>query len=124
MEQQIKQLKEFHTAFNLPQRDKPADIPLKEFNCRHKLLQEEVDELLYAYNHNDIVGITDAITDCLYVLIGTALQFGLTDILEKCFTEIHHSNMSKLENGKPVMREDGKVLKGKDYKPPMLSKYL
>ena len=43
---------------------------------------------------------------------------------ELAFTEVHESNMSKLENGKPVMRKDGKVLKGKDYFKPNLAQFI
>ena len=121
----IRQLKEFHTAFNLPQRDIPTIIPPDEFKLRHKILVEEVGELSDAYFVDDIVEVADAITDCLYVLIGTALQFGIADKLEACFDEVHRSNMSKLGNdGYPIMREDGKVMKGENYTRPDLKSIL
>ena len=118
---QIRQLKQFHTAFNLPQRDIPTIIPPEEFKLRHKILVEEVGELSDAYFVGDIVEVADAITDCLYVLIGTALQFGIANKLEACFNEVHRSNMSKLGgDGYPIMREDGKVMKGENYSRPDL----
>lgn len=125
MKKQIQHLKEFHTAFNLPQRTKPIIIPIKEFQLRHDILVEEVEELAWAYEKDDIVEVADAITDCLYVLIGTALQFGLADKLEDFFEEVHDSNMSKLgADRKPIMREDGKVMKGPFYFKPDLSSII
>ena len=124
MKKQIEQLKEFHTAFNLPQRDAPTMLPVDEFLCRHNLLIEEVNELKDAHcDKYDIVEVADAITDCMYVLICTALQYGLTDVLEKCFDEVHRSNMSKLENGKPLVK-NGKAIKGKFYQKPDLARIL
>jgi len=125
LNKQIKQLKEFHTAFNLPQRQVPTIMPSPEFFLRHKILMEEVEELREAYNEGDIVEVADAITDCLYVLFGAALQFGIADKLEACFDEVHRSNMNKLGNdGKPIMREDGKVMKGENFKRPDLKRVL
>ena len=122
---QIQQLREFHTAFKLPQRDMPTIIPPDEFKLRHKILVEEVGELSDAYFVGDIVEVADAITDCLYVLIGTALQFGIADKLEACFDEVHRSNMSKLgSDGYPIMREDGKIMKGPNFVRPDLNKVL
>ena len=117
----VEQVKEFHTAFGLPQRSIPTIIPADEFKSRQNLLEEEVDELVVAYENGDIIEVADAITDCLYVLIGTALQFGIADVLDECFDEVHKSNMSKLDsNGKPIVREDGKVMKGPNFKRPSL----
>lgn len=62
------------------------------------------------------------LTDCIHVLIGTALQFGLTNVLEKCFDEVHKSNMSKLGiDGKPIVNKKGKVQKGPNYFRPELA---
>ena len=45
--------------------------------------------------------------------------------LHKAFLLVHESNMSKLgDDGKPIRREDGKVLKGPNYKPPSLGHLL
>jgi predicted HAD superfamily Cof-like phosphohydrolase len=69
-----------------------------------------------------LVEIADALTDILYVTYGVGHAFGID--LDKCFEEVHNSNMSKLEDGKPIYREDGKVMKGKDYFKPDLRKVL
>ncbi len=71
--------------------------------------------------YGDLANVGDAIIDCMYILIGTAIEFGLSDKLTAMFDEVHKSNMSKLgEDGKPIYREDGKVMKGPNYKEPNL----
>jgi len=90
---------------------------------RVDLIQEEVDELQEALAAKDIVEIADALTDILYVTYGAGHAFGID--LDTCFTEVHRSNMSKLGiDGKPIYREDGKVLKGRGYTPPQLAKII
>ena len=90
---------------------------------RLDLIQEEVDELATAFINQDIVEIADALTDILYVTYGAGHAFGLD--LDECFEEVHQSNMSKLGiDGKPIYREDGKVLKGRGYKPPQLGRII
>ena len=79
-------------------------------------MKEENEEYLEAAKNNDIVEIADALGDQLYILCGTILRHGLQHKIEEVFNEIQRSNMSKLdENGKPIYREDGKVLKSSLY---------
>lgn len=89
---------------------------------RLELLDEELQELAVATGAGDIVEIADALTDILYVVYGTGHAYGID--LDACFQEVHRSNMSKFENGLPVKREDGKIMKGKDYFPPNLERVL
>lgn len=90
---------------------------------RMDLIREEVQELEQGYNDGDLVAIADALTDILYVVYGMGHSLGID--LDKCFSHIHSSNMSKLDsNGNPIYREDGKVMKGPDYWPPDLEKIL
>jgi len=90
---------------------------------RLDLIQEEVDELQEALDAKDIVEIADALTDILYVTYGAGHAFGID--LDTCFNEVQRSNMSKLGiDGKPIYREDGKVLKGRNYSPPQLAKII
>ena len=92
-------------------------------DLRLDLIQEEVGELLTALEKKDIVEIADALTDILYVTYGAGHAFGLD--LDECFEEVHQSNMSKLGiDGKPIYRQDGKVLKGRGYKPPQLARII
>ena len=90
---------------------------------RYELIREELEEMREALDTKDLVGIADALADLLYVVYGAGHSFGLD--LDACFNEVHRSNMSKLDkNGKPIYREDGKVLKGEDYSPPDLKSTL
>jgi predicted HAD superfamily Cof-like phosphohydrolase len=125
MKKQVKQVEDFQKAFGGFIGEGASFPPLERCVLRQKLLQEEVLELHVAWSNDDIVEVADAITDCLYILIGTAIEFGLQDKLEDLFDEVHGSNMSKLdENGKPIYRNDGKVMKSANYYKPDLKKIL
>ena len=90
---------------------------------RIDLIEEELDELKEAIVDQDIVEIADALTDILYVVYGAGHAFGID--LDKCYAEVHRSNMTKLDDdGKPLFREDGKVMKSSSYEPPNLSKII
>ena len=90
---------------------------------RLELIREEFEELTVATNAMDIVEIADALTDILYVVYGAGHAFGID--LDECYNEVHRSNMSKLgTDGKPIYRDDGKVLKGPNYFHPNLKDIL
>jgi len=116
-------VKTFMDTFGQKVVDKP-EIPDAEIvNLRIELISEEVEELWDACKDKDIIGIADALTDILYVTYGAGHAFGVD--LDKCFAEVQRSNMSKLgEDGKPIYREDGKVMKGPNYSEPDLKKTL
>ena len=97
-----------------------AEFPSEDIiKLRLELITEELGELADAVENKNLVEVADALTDLLYVTYGAGHAFGLP--LDVCFNRVHDSNMSKLgENGKPIYREDGKVLKGKNYSPPDL----
>ena len=105
--------------------EKPTLIDKKDYLLRYNLKVEENKEYLDACKKGDLVEVADALGDELYVLCGTILKHGMQDVIEKVFNEIHSSNMSKLgTNGKPILREDGKVLKGKNYFKPNIKQIL
>jgi predicted HAD superfamily Cof-like phosphohydrolase len=88
-------------------------------------MREENEEYLEAANNNDLVEVADALGDMLYILCGTIIEHGMQDKIEEVFNEIQRSNMSKLgEDGKPIYREDGKVLKGPNYFKPNIKDIL
>jgi predicted HAD superfamily Cof-like phosphohydrolase len=88
-------------------------------------MKEENEEYLEAAENNDLGEVADALGDRLYILCGTIIEHGMQDKIEDVFNEIHRSNMSKLgEDGKPIYREDGKVLKGVNYFKPHIKKIL
>ena len=125
MNKQLKQVGDFQKAFGSFIGEGPSFPPLERCVLRQRLLQEEVLELHEAWSNEDIVEVADAITDCLYILFGTAIEFGLQDKLEALFNEVHGSNMSKLDfDGKPIYREDGKVMKGPNYYRPNLKNII
>ena len=117
---------EFHDAFGIPNRFTPiGDLSEKEYTLRFNLMKEENEEYLEAAKTGDLVEIADALGDMLYILCGTLNAHGLQSKIEEVFTEIHRSNMSKLdENGKPIYREDGKVMKSERYFKPNIASIL
>lgn len=108
-------VREFHYAMGMTNGKWPPNF--EEITLRHKLIKEEYHEL-----DEEMMGILDKkkmakeLADLLYVVYGTAVSFGIP--IDDVFDEVHRSNMSKLVDGKPLKREDGKVLKGPNYTPP------
>ena len=95
----------------------------KIVKLRIDLIKEELDELTEAIKNKDIVEVADALTDILYVTYGAGHSFGIN--LDKCFSEVQKSNMSKLDkDGNPIFNESGKVMKGPNYFQPNLKKFL
>ena len=126
MQKQINAVKEFHLAFGLGVSEvKKGDLGEQKNLLRYNLMKEENEEYLEAVQNNDEVEIADALGDMLYILCGTILEHGLQHKIEEVFDEIQRSNMSKLgEDGKPIYREDGKVLKGPNYFKPNFEEIL
>ena len=116
-------VEEFMTTFGQEVKSKIdlGDRDLRQL--RYDLIKEELGELREAFEKKDEIEVADALTDLLYVVYGAGHAFGIP--LDKCFEEVHASNMSKLgEDGQPIYREDGKVLKGPKYFAPMLEPVL
>jgi predicted HAD superfamily Cof-like phosphohydrolase len=125
MKKQLEAVEKFHNAFGQDNGKYPRPLDEHGFNLRHSLMKEENDEYLEACYKNSLVEIADALGDQLYILCGTILRHGMQHIIEDVFDEIQASNMSKLgDDGKPVLREDGKILKGPGYFRPDLSKFI
>ena len=126
MKNKIEAVKAFHKAFKIGHKEEPqGSLGLDKNMLRYKLMREENEEYLEAANNDDIVEIADALGDMLYILCGTIIEHGLQYKIEEVFDEIQRSNMSKLgENGEPIYREDGKVLKGPNYFRPDIKKIL
>ena len=121
-------VKDFNTAMEC---DISSPLSVDLLELRYKLLKEELDELKteidniqHELKNNGTTSTATRsrflkeLTDLQYVLSGMAISFGLP--LEDAFIRVHNSNMSKLVDGKPIKREDGKVLKGPNYHPPFL----
>jgi predicted HAD superfamily Cof-like phosphohydrolase len=101
-----------------------AELPNKKIvQLRYELIKEELEELNQAIKDGDMEEVADALTDILYVTYGAGHAFGID--LDKCFSEVQQSNMSKLgPDGKPIYNESGKVMKGPNYFKPDLNKFL
>lgn len=128
MKKLLDQIKEFYVmcrAEDQLQSSPTVNITEKVKQIRKNLISEEVKELFKAMDEGDLIEILDAICDLNYVINGTTLAYGLQDIAEEAQDEVHRSNMSKAgEDGKVIMREDGKILKPSTWSPPDLKKIL
>ncbi len=126
MQNQLKSVKIFHEAFGVKISNKPTlELSKDILKLRHSLMQEENNEYLKAVEEKNLIEVADALGDMLYILCGTILTHGFQNLIEDIFDEIQSSNMSKLgDDGKPIYRNDGKVLKGPNYKKPNIKKII
>mgnify|MGYP000675122847 CR=1 FL=1 len=126
MKHQIEAVKIFHEVYKLDYKESPVtNIGLDKIELRFNLMDEENKEYLEAAKNNDLIEVADALGDMLYILCGTIIEHGMQDKIEEVFDEIQKSNLSKLgEDGKPIYRADGKVMKGPNYFKPNISKIL
>lgn len=126
LKEKITKVEEFHNAFGISNADGiDEELEPSQYLLRYSLLKEENEEYLKACEEKDIVEIADALGDQLYIIFGTLLKHGLQHKIEEVFDEIHRSNMSKLgEDGNPIYREDGKVMKGPGYFKPGITAIL
>lgn len=131
MTDKIKKLEIFQKSFNSTFSDTPVLLAPKDYELRYKLMKEENEEYLEASQNGDMVEVLDALTDQLFVLLGTIVSHGMQHIITEAFNEVTASNMSKLDkDGNPlingqngVFEEDkplGKVLKSPNYWKPNL----
>ena len=126
MKHKISAVELFHNSFGLGvSKTMRADLGKEKNMLRFNLMDEENKEYFEATNNNDLVEVADALGDMLYILCGTILEHGMQHKIEEVFEEIQRSNMSKLgADGKPIYREDGKVLKGPNYSKPNIESIL
>lgn len=137
-------VRQFHLTYNLPIAEDAPNADRERVHMRMSLVAEEFAELTGAvYGREarriieeayeaaraaddfsrDTVAVADALGDLTYVVYGMALELGIP--MSKVLAEIQGSNMSKLgADGKPIYREDGKVLKGPDFYDPDIAKAL
>ncbi len=126
MKKSLEAVATFHRTFGLGVNNElQAFLGDEKVKLRFDLMKEENEEYLDAAKNNDLVEVADALGDMLYILCGTILEHGLQHKIEEVFNEIQRSNMSKLgEDGKPIYRNDGKVMKGPNYTKPNIAKIL
>jgi predicted HAD superfamily Cof-like phosphohydrolase len=125
----VDMVRDFHMAFQVPPRDF-AKAEDREFRLR--LLTEEFKEVAEALGFFAFVNVVPVeeripnrenflkeLCDLKYVTDGAAIAFDMD--MDRAFVRVHDSNMSKLDdNGQPIFREDGKVLKSENYEEPDL----
>lgn len=106
---------EFMEAFGQEVLDTPDWVDTETTNLRMALIEEEAAEVLEAMEEGEsLADVAKELCDLLYVVYGTAATHGID--IDACFEAVHESNMSKLgPDGKPIYREDGKVMKGPNY---------
>jgi len=124
-------LKQFHEKYNHHIQMRPDRPHNKIQNLRYDLIFEEVnDELLQVMKHlmyeprNQeekeflLVKLADALADSIYVIVGTAVAYGIP--INEVFAEVHRSNMTKsLQKNKM-----GKTKKGESWQAPKLREIL
>ncbi|MHB1524905.1 MAG: pyrophosphohydrolase domain-containing protein [Candidatus Dormibacteria bacterium] len=115
---------EFHQTYGLPVRTTPSlDVGFRLQELRKSLMREELAEVCAAIDRGDLIEVADGLADLLYVVYGTALTFGID--LDAVVREVHRSNMTKLgPDGRPIYREDGKVMKGPGFELPRIAEVL
>lgn len=105
---------EFHRVVcDVPTINRPSPPSADRRRLRHKIMQEEWDELVTAMEAADIVEVADACADLVVTVLGTAAEYGIP--FNQVWAEVHRSNMAKA--GGPV-RDDGKRLKPEGWQPP------
>lgn len=123
-------IREFHTAFGV---EVPSELVRQPSNAsidlRKKLITEEYNEVLESFSHlqyhkaYEIEHLAKELVDLVVVTIGTAVEFGIP--FDAVWAEVHKSNMAKLgPDGKPILREDGKILKPNGWKEPDMESVL
>ena len=113
----------FMKTYGQEVKEKPEFPEEKIINLRIDLIKEELSEFQDALKDKNLVEVADALTDLLYVTYGAGHAFGIN--LDKCFTEVQRSNMSKLgDDGKPIYNEKGKVMKGPNFSKPNLEQFI
>ena len=120
LEQQVKQ---FNTTYKVETSETPRLPNDMEATRLHNLILEELMELNDALDAGDIVEVADALADIIYVTAQQAVTLGFP--VDALLREVQRSNMSKLgADGLPIMRDDGKVLKGPRFSPPAIGQVL
>ena len=94
-----------------------------DLELKLRLITEEYEELVEAFNENDTVEVVDALADLIYVINGFAIYLGVD--LDQVVSVVHKTNMDKLDkNGEPIYREDGKIMKPDGWEAPKIKELL
>ena len=122
MSNMYQDVKDFQIAVGQNVGETPAFPNGPERALRMRLLEEEFNEYQQGEYNNDLENIAKELADIIYIVCGTAVSYGIP--LDKVFYAVHASNMAKLVDGKPIRRDDGKILKPEGWTPPDIKKVL
>jgi len=115
-------LAEFHNAFGCTRNQNFKTDTIEDTELlllKKRLINEEINEVFEAIKEKNDAHVLKELVDLVVVCVGMADTYGWD--FDNAFKRVHESNMSKLDDeGKPIYREDGKVLKSKNYKAPYL----
>jgi NTP pyrophosphatase (non-canonical NTP hydrolase) len=118
-----KSLAEFHSVFGCKRNQNFKNNTIEDVELlvlKKNLIKEEVEEVFEAIKESNEAHVLKELVDVVVVCVGMADTYGWD--FDTAFKRVHESNMSKLDDdGKPIYREDGKVIKSKNYKAPYLS---
>ena len=124
----FEQVLEFHSIFKPDHIGLFNNIKLQyvgdpDLELKLRLITEEYEELVEAFNNNDTVEVVDALADLIYVINGFAIYLGID--LDFIVSVVHKTNMDKLDkNGEPIYREDGKIMKPDGWEAPKIKELL
>lgn len=125
MKNLLSDVREFHTACEIPVAQSPVEPPAGRVWLRRELIDEEVNrELLPAMARGDLPAVADGMVDAIYVIVGAALEYGLP--LDRVWSAVHQANMAKVDpaTGRVIRRADGKVLKPAGWQAPDIAAVL
>ena len=122
----FKHREEFNKAFEIEDNGKAFDLISKsEYELEFNMLLEELLEYRDACIKGSRAEILDAIGDVGYLWFGLMKKHGVSlNLIDDVLTEIHKSNMSKLDNGKVLKDDRGKISKSDSYSPPHLIQFI
>lgn len=118
MKSLLNDVRSFHEACDVPVATSMGFPSRERVELRQRLLREEYLEWLQAVSERDMVETADALADMVYIIVGTALEFGIP--LDRVWNEVQRSNMAKVDpvSGRVEKRADGKVTKPPGWTPP------
>lgn len=124
MRKVLQDVKDFHDGCGIPVAPTPSFPADDRVDLRNKLLTEEYNEYFRGIENRDIVEVADALADMVYIIAGTALEFGIP--LDRVWDEVQRSNMTKIDpvTGQVRRRSDGKIQKPDGWQPPNIKKVM
>lgn len=115
----IRDVGDFHKATGDSFPAYPHLPPMFQQQLRSRLIREEAAEVINAITFQDLVEIADGIVDCIYVLLGTAISYGID--IRPIWDAVHKANMSKVTGPRD---SGGKQMKPPGWEPPPVAEII